>query len=100
MLIYCILQFCVTRLLQVNGKITTIRAAGGYFSVQPSSRRNVSKKEFPLDKKLADLRKEFEKNADYKGLDAYIVPSEDPHQVNHSSRFEAEFWFKLLAFKK
>lgn len=64
----------------VNGKITTIRAAGGYFSVQPSSRRNVSKKEFPLDKKLADLRKEFEKNADYKGLDAYIVPSEDPHQ--------------------
>lgn len=47
---------------------------------QPSSRRKAVKKDFPPDEKLANLRKEFEKAADSKGLDAYIIPSEDAHQ--------------------
>lgn len=58
-------------------------ASGGSFVAQPSSRRKAVKKDFPPDEKLANLRKEFEKAADSKGLDAYIIPSEDAHQVNH-----------------
>jgi hypothetical protein len=70
-------------LLQVRGKATVTCAAGGSFVAQPSSRRKAAKKDFPPDEKLASLRKEFEKAADNKGLDAYIVPSEDAHQVNN-----------------
>ena len=57
-------------------------AGGESFVAQPSSRRKAAKKDFPPDEKLANFRKEFENATDNKGLDAYIIPSEDAHQVN------------------
>lgn len=71
-------------------------AAGGSYVAHPSSRRKAAKKDFPPDEKLANLRKEFEKAADNNGLDAYIVPSEDAHQVKHFFHQEAEYKLQLL----
>lgn len=65
----------------MRGK-TTAAAAGGGFLAQPSSKRKAAKKDFPPDEKLSDLRKAMESIGGDKGLDAYIVPSEDAHQVS------------------
>lgn len=93
-------EFRMIYLSQVRGKTTVACAAGGSFAAQPSSRRKAAKKDFPPDEKLASLRKEFEKSADNKGLDAYIVPSEDAHQVNNIFYCETPVQFLVSNISK
>lgn len=52
------------------------------FLAEPSSARKASKKAAPPpDEKLVKLRERFE----IEGIDAYIIPSEDPHQSEYSA---------------
>lgn len=60
-------------------------SAGDSVVAKPSSKRKAVKKEIPPDEKLVNLRKLFQTaGGGDNGLDAYIVPSEDAHQVSYS----------------
>jgi hypothetical protein len=67
-----------------KGKTTVADAAGGDSVVaEPRSKRRAARKEFAPDQKLLGLRKLFDSVTPGQNLDAYIVPSEDAHQVHH-----------------
>jgi hypothetical protein len=60
-------------------------SAGDSVVAQPSSKRKAVKKEIPSDEKLVTLRKLFKTaGSGDNSLDAYIIPSEDAHQVSYS----------------
>lgn len=86
------------RTVQFMGAAAHVRASssipGEAIVARPSSVRRLSKsKELVADERLAVLRSSFE-NAGDGGIDAYIIPSEDPHQVTSAPHLIAE---KLLA---
>ncbi len=77
----CVAAVCVQGF---KGKTTVADAAGGDSVVaEPRSKRRAAKKEFTPDQKLLGLRKLFDSVTPGQNLDAYIVPSEDAHQVHH-----------------
>lgn len=60
-------------------------SAGDSVVAQPSSKRKAVKKEVPSDEKLVTLRKLIKTaGGGDNSLDAYIIPSEDAHQVSYS----------------